>query len=174
MKTGQCKFGITCKFHHPQPAGTTVPPPPASAPQFYPSVQSLMPDQYGGPSSSLRVARTLLPGSYMQGAYGPMLLTPGVVPIPGWSPYSVTFFFIDVSSIHLLFTTVSYCLTFAFASGTCEPCSISWCAARCWGNFFIWSYTAHFHHSFASRGLSISVLSYRCYTERTGLSRETW
>ncbi|XP_020874837.1 zinc finger CCCH domain-containing protein 32 [Arabidopsis lyrata subsp. lyrata] len=89
LKTGQCKFGITCKFHHPQPAGTTVPPPPpASAPQFYPSVQSLMPDQYGGPSSSLRVARTLLPGSYMQGAYGPMLLTPGVVPIPGWSPYS--------------------------------------------------------------------------------------
>ncbi|XP_019100682.1 PREDICTED: zinc finger CCCH domain-containing protein 32 isoform X2 [Camelina sativa] len=75
-----------------EPAGTTVPPPPppppASAPQFYPSVQSLMPDQYGGPSSSLRVARTLLPGSYMQGAYGPMLLTPGVVPIPGWSPYS--------------------------------------------------------------------------------------
>lgn len=32
--------------HHPQPAGTTVPPPPASTPppQFYPSVQSLMPD----------------------------------------------------------------------------------------------------------------------------------
>ncbi|CAA7044205.1 unnamed protein product [Microthlaspi erraticum] len=96
LKTGQCKFGITCKFHHPQPAGsTTVPPPPpppppasASAPQFYPSVQSLMPDHYGAPSSSLRVARTLLPASYMQGAYGPMLLTPGVVPIPGWSPYS--------------------------------------------------------------------------------------
>ncbi|CAH8353234.1 unnamed protein product [Eruca vesicaria subsp. sativa] len=90
LKTGQCKFGITCKFHHPQPvaAATPPPPPPASAPQFYPSVQqSLMP---GAPSSSLRVARTLLPGSYMQGAYGPMLLTPGVLPIQGWSPYSVT------------------------------------------------------------------------------------
>ncbi|XP_010523985.1 PREDICTED: zinc finger CCCH domain-containing protein 32-like [Tarenaya hassleriana] len=86
LKTGQCKFGVTCKFHHPQPAGTTAP---ASAPQFYPSVHSPIPDQYGGPSSSLRVARPpLLPGSYMQGAYGPMLLTPGVVPIPGWSPYS--------------------------------------------------------------------------------------
>ncbi|XP_010545038.1 PREDICTED: zinc finger CCCH domain-containing protein 32 isoform X2 [Tarenaya hassleriana] len=86
LKTGQCKFGVTCKFHHPQPAGTTTP---ASTPRFYPSVQSPIPDQYSGPSSSLRVARPpLLPGSYMQGAYGPMLLTPGVVPIPGWNPYS--------------------------------------------------------------------------------------
>ncbi|XP_070675563.1 zinc finger CCCH domain-containing protein 32-like [Malus domestica] len=40
LKTGQYKFGITCKFHHPQPAGTTIP---ASAPQFYPSVQSPVP-----------------------------------------------------------------------------------------------------------------------------------
>ncbi|RXI02637.1 hypothetical protein DVH24_002715 [Malus domestica] len=40
LKTGQCKFGITCKFHHPQPAGTTIP---ASAPQFYSSVQSPVP-----------------------------------------------------------------------------------------------------------------------------------
>ncbi|CAN6979370.1 hypothetical protein Bca4012_002757 [Brassica carinata] len=92
LKTGQCKFGITCKFHHPQPApAAATPPPPASAPQFYPSLQqqqqqqSLMP---GAPSSSLRVARTLLPGSYMQGAYGPMLLSPGVLPMQGWSPYS--------------------------------------------------------------------------------------
>lgn len=44
----------------------------------------------GAPSSSLRVARTLLPGSYMQGAYGPMLLSPGVLPMQGWSPYSVS------------------------------------------------------------------------------------
>lgn len=89
LKTGQCKFGLTCKFHHPQPAGTTVP---ASAPQFYPSVQSPsvpMPEQFGGQSTGLRVARPpLLPGSYVQGAYGPVLIPPGVVPIPGWSPYS--------------------------------------------------------------------------------------
>ncbi|KAG2290405.1 zinc finger CCCH domain-containing protein 32 isoform X2 [Brassica napus] len=89
LKTGQCKFGITCKFHHPHPASaasaTATLPPPASAPQFYSSVQqhSLMP---GPPSSSLR---PLLPGSYMQGAYGPMLLTtPGVLPIQAWNPYS--------------------------------------------------------------------------------------
>ncbi|XP_038684871.1 zinc finger CCCH domain-containing protein 32 isoform X2 [Tripterygium wilfordii] len=89
LKTGQCKFGITCKFHHPQPAGRSMP---ASAPQFYPSVQSPsvpIPEQYGGASTSLRVARPpLMPGSYVQGAYGPMLLPPGVVPIPGWNPYS--------------------------------------------------------------------------------------
>lgn len=65
----------------------------ASAPQFYPSVQSPSvpsPEQFGGTSTNLRVARPpLLPGSYVQGTYGPMLFPPGVVPIPGWSPYSV-------------------------------------------------------------------------------------
>ncbi|KAI4301362.1 hypothetical protein L6164_034649 [Bauhinia variegata] len=89
LKTGQCKFGITCKFHHPQPADTSGP---ASAPQFYQQVQSPtvpLSEQYGGASSSLRVARPpMLPGSYVQGAYGPVLLSPGVVPFPGWNPYS--------------------------------------------------------------------------------------
>ncbi|PON57159.1 Zinc finger, CCCH-type [Parasponia andersonii] len=90
LKTGQCKFGVTCKFHHPQPAGTSVT---ASAPQFYPPVQSPsvpMPDQFVGPSTSMRVARPpLLPGSYVQGAYGPVLFPPGIVPMPGWTPYSI-------------------------------------------------------------------------------------
>ncbi|XP_022770999.1 zinc finger CCCH domain-containing protein 32-like isoform X1 [Durio zibethinus] len=89
LKTGQCKFGITCKFHHPQLAGTSMP---VSAPQFYQPVQSPsvpIPEQYGGASSSVRVARPpLLPGSFVQGAYGPVLFSPGVVPIPGWSHYS--------------------------------------------------------------------------------------
>ncbi|KAI4349618.1 hypothetical protein L6164_010184 [Bauhinia variegata] len=89
LKTGQCKFGITCKFHHPQSAGSSGP---ASAPQFYQQVQSPtvpLSEQYGGASSSLRVARPpMLPGSYVQGAYGPVLLSPGVVPFPGWNPYS--------------------------------------------------------------------------------------
>ncbi|XP_029127023.1 zinc finger CCCH domain-containing protein 32 [Cajanus cajan] len=90
LKTGQCKFGITCKFHHPQPADASLP---ASAPQFYQQVQSPtipLPEQYGGASTSLRVARPfVLSGSYVQGAYGPILLSPGVVPFPGWSHYSV-------------------------------------------------------------------------------------
>nr|KYP71491.1 Zinc finger CCCH domain-containing protein 32 [Cajanus cajan] len=91
LKTGQCKFGITCKFHHPQPADASLP---ASAPQFYQQVQSPtipLPEQYGGASTSLRVARPfVLSGSYVQGAYGPILLSPGVVPFPGWSHYSLS------------------------------------------------------------------------------------
>jgi len=90
LKTGQCKFGVTCKFHHPQPAGTPLP---ASAPQFYQQVQSPtvpVAEQYAGASANLRVARPpVLSGSYVQGAYGPVLLSPGVVQFPGWSPYSV-------------------------------------------------------------------------------------
>ncbi|KAK6164757.1 hypothetical protein DH2020_001621 [Rehmannia glutinosa] len=88
LKTGQCKFGITCKFDHPQPDGTSVS---ASARPFYPTVQSFSspsPEQYDSSTTSYRVARPpLLPGSYVAGAYGPMLL-PGVVPVPNWNPYS--------------------------------------------------------------------------------------
>ena len=90
LKTGQCKYGISCKFHHPQPAGTSLT---ASAAQFYQQVQSPtvpLPEQYVGASSSLRVARPpILPGSYVQGAYGPVFLSPGVVQFPGWNHYSV-------------------------------------------------------------------------------------
>ncbi|KAL3827858.1 hypothetical protein ACJIZ3_016660 [Penstemon smallii] len=92
LKTGQCKFGVTCKFHHPHLAGTSMP---ASAPPFYPRVQSLSspsPEQFeSSPTSYNRVARPpppMLPGSYVAGAYGPLLLHPGVVPIPNWNPYS--------------------------------------------------------------------------------------
>lgn len=88
LKTGHCKFGITCKFHHPQPAGISVP---APARPFYPTVQSLPapPLEYNNVSTGLRVARpSLLPGSYVPSAYGPMLLHPGVVTIQNWSPYS--------------------------------------------------------------------------------------
>ncbi|KAL1558438.1 zinc finger CCCH domain-containing protein 32-like isoform X1 [Salvia divinorum] len=88
LKTGQCKFGITCKFDHPQSDGTSVS---ASARPFYPTAQSLSSptlEQYDSTTSSYRVARpSLLPGSYVSGAYGPMLL-PGVVPIPNWNPHS--------------------------------------------------------------------------------------
>ncbi|KAK8960081.1 Zinc finger CCCH domain-containing protein 6 [Platanthera guangdongensis] len=88
MKTGQCKFGSTCKFHHPQPTGSSVPSP---APVFYPTVQSPSAPsaqqypsvggwQIGRPSSALT-------GAYVQGSYGTMVLSPGVVQVPGWSPY---------------------------------------------------------------------------------------
>ncbi|KAI3848215.1 hypothetical protein MKX03_003493 [Papaver bracteatum] len=95
MKTGQCKFGLACKFHHPSPAGVSMLAPApapalAPAPTFYPMVQSpSVPSQpYGGLPTSWQVPRpTLLSGSYVQGAYAPMLLPPGMVPVSGWSPY---------------------------------------------------------------------------------------
>jgi len=93
VKTGQCKFGATCKFHHPHPAGVQVPAPspapqvaPMPAPTMYPTMQSQSipsAQQYG-----VVVARpSLMPGSYVQGPYGPMLVPPGMVPIQGWSHY---------------------------------------------------------------------------------------
>ncbi|KAL6571575.1 hypothetical protein OROHE_003218 [Orobanche hederae] len=99
IKTGQCKFGLTCKFHHPQPTGIQAPGPgpglPAPAvvptPVVYPLVQSpsLQPSQqYGVIPGNWPVARpTILPGSYVSGSYGPMVFPPGVVPVPGWTPY---------------------------------------------------------------------------------------
>jgi len=102
MKTGQCKFGITCKFHHPLPAGVQVPasaaglfplpaalPPPAT----YPVLQSLSVDsaeQYGMVTGNLPVIRpSLLPVSYIPDTYGPMLFPPGMVPVLDWTPYLV-------------------------------------------------------------------------------------
>ncbi|KAK6146163.1 hypothetical protein DH2020_020032 [Rehmannia glutinosa] len=97
VKTGQCKFGITCKFHHPQPAGIQAPAPgpgSLSAPAaVYPTVQSpslQSSQQYGVIPGNWPVARPpMLPGSYVPGSYGPMLFPPGVVPVPGWTPYTV-------------------------------------------------------------------------------------
>ncbi|KAL8121604.1 zinc finger CCCH domain-containing protein 32-like isoform X3 [Apium graveolens] len=96
LKTGQCKFGMTCKFHHPQPAGIHVPAPgplptAAALPSaIYPYIQSPGPSsqQYGVVAGNWPVARhALLPGSYIQGSYGPVILSPGIVPMAGWNPY---------------------------------------------------------------------------------------
>lgn len=91
VKTGQCKFGTTCKFHHPAPpAPSPAPqvaaaPTPMPAPTMYSTVQSP-----SGPSSQqygVVMARPpLMPGSYVQGPYGPLLLSQGV---PSWNPYPV-------------------------------------------------------------------------------------
>ncbi|XP_057476614.1 zinc finger CCCH domain-containing protein 34-like isoform X3 [Actinidia eriantha] len=97
VKTGQCKFGVTCKFHHPQPAGIQVPAPfagplpiPAPASAIYPSMHSPAPSsqQYRVAAGNWPVTRpALIPGSYLQGAYSPVLLPPGMVPFSGWNPY---------------------------------------------------------------------------------------
>uniref|UniRef100_A0A2P2MI58 Uncharacterized protein MANES_03G192500 n=2 Tax=Rhizophora mucronata TaxID=61149 RepID=A0A2P2MI58_RHIMU len=96
IKNGHCKFGATCKFHHPQPANIQVSsqplapqvapaPTPLPAPALYPVVQSP-----SGPSSQqygVVVPRPPLIPGYVQGPYGPVLLSPSVIPYPSWSPY---------------------------------------------------------------------------------------
>lgn len=100
MKTGQCKFGMTCKFHHPQPANVQMPtatpqavsPAPMASHGAYSHVPNApappAPQQYGVVTGNWPVARPpMVPGSYIQGPYGPLLFSPGVVPLPGWAPY---------------------------------------------------------------------------------------
>ncbi|CDP10839.1 unnamed protein product [Coffea canephora] len=85
VKTGQSKYGVTCKYHHPQPAATEP------APAIYPPVQSpsvQSSQQYVVVAGNWPVPRpTLLPGSYIPGTYGPMLLPPAMVPLPAWTSY---------------------------------------------------------------------------------------
>ncbi|KAJ6854074.1 zinc finger CCCH domain-containing protein 5-like [Iris pallida] len=80
VRTGQCKFRSTCRFHHPELGGATAP----SAPAFYPTVQAPT-------MASWQVARpAMIPTPYMQPAYGSMMISPGVVQVPSWSPYPPT------------------------------------------------------------------------------------
>ncbi|KAH7857096.1 hypothetical protein Vadar_008973 [Vaccinium darrowii] len=98
VRTGQCKFGVTCKFHHPQPAGIQVSAPmggplPVPTPAIHPSMQPpsvQSSQQYGLVAGNWPFpGPALVPGSYLQGAYGPMLIPPGMVPFAGWNPYQV-------------------------------------------------------------------------------------
>ncbi|GMY27675.1 zinc finger CCCH domain-containing protein 34 [Fagus crenata] len=89
VKTGQCKFGATCKFHHPQgfqgsvsslaPPVAAVPAP-VPAPTYYQPVQS--PSVPSSQPYGLVVARP-----YVQSPYAPVIVSPGMVPFPGWGPY---------------------------------------------------------------------------------------
>ncbi|CAD5166164.1 unnamed protein product [Musa acuminata subsp. malaccensis] len=87
IRTGHCKFGLTCKFNHPEPSL------PLPASPSYSIVQpTLSPSHQQYPViTSWEVGRSsMLPASYMQGPYGPMLLFPGIMPDPGWSTFPVT------------------------------------------------------------------------------------
>lgn len=79
----------------PAPA-PAAPPMPAPGPALFQPVQSpSLPSsqQYGVVTGNWQVPRPpLLPGSYVQGAYSPVLLPPGMVPFTGWSPYAVCLF----------------------------------------------------------------------------------
>ncbi|CAO2821958.1 unnamed protein product [Amaranthus hypochondriacus] len=94
IKTGQCKFGMTCKFHHPAPSivpvPTATPPTPLTTPAIY-STPTAAPQPYGMVTGNWPVPRpSMVPGSYIQGPYGPMLFSSGVAPLPGWGPHTGT------------------------------------------------------------------------------------
>ena len=89
MKTGHCKFGGTCKFHHPElgilsetpTMYPSVQPSPVSSPHPYPHLANW---QMGRPP--------VVPGSFLPGSYPPMMLPPTLMPMQGWNPYIVSFY----------------------------------------------------------------------------------
>ncbi|KAK8565457.1 hypothetical protein V6N12_059019 [Hibiscus sabdariffa] len=84
MRTGFCGYGDRCRYNHPGNRAVVQSP---SVP---------ITEQYGGTSTSVRVARPpILHGSYVQGSYGLVLFSPEMVPIPSWSHYSA-----PVSPVH--------------------------------------------------------------------------
>ncbi|CAN8300511.1 unnamed protein product [Cochlearia groenlandica] len=96
LRTGQCKFGSTCRYHHPVPPGLQAPSQQqqlqlSSGPANYPSIQS-----QSVPSSQqfgvVMPRPQILPGSYVQSPYGysQMVLPPGMVPYSGWNPYQAS------------------------------------------------------------------------------------
>lgn len=95
LRTGQCKFGNTCKFHHPQPSNMMVS---LRGSPVYPGVQSpTTPGQqsYQGGITTWPLSRaSFIPSPRWQGpsSYTPLILPQGVVSVPSWNTYSVSSF----------------------------------------------------------------------------------
>lgn len=97
MRTGACKFGVGCKFHHPQPesAGSAHP---VTGPAAYGSSGlSILPSSAaytGGVPAWPLTKSTYLSGPHSEGpqTYMPVIYPPpqGIVPAPGWSTYMVS------------------------------------------------------------------------------------
>ncbi|KAK9141377.1 hypothetical protein Scep_011058 [Stephania cephalantha] len=91
LRTGQCKFGTTCKFHHPQPSSTMIS---MRGSPVYPPVQSpTTPGQqtYPGGVPNWALSRaSFIPSPRWQGhsSYAQLILPQGVMPVPGWNAYT--------------------------------------------------------------------------------------
>lgn len=92
LRTGQCKFGSTCKFHHPQPTNMMVS---MRGSPVYTTVHSpTTPGQQSYPGGVTNWSRaSFIPSPRWQGpsSYAPLILPQGVVSVPGWNTYSVSF-----------------------------------------------------------------------------------
>lgn len=86
MRTGQCKFGSTCKFHHPQPSNMMVSL--RGSPVYPPVPSATTPGQLSYPLSR----GSFIPGARWQApsSYTPLIMPQGVVSVPGFA-YSVSF-----------------------------------------------------------------------------------
>lgn len=96
MKTGECKFGASCKFDHPQlaSAGNALAvPPPAT---YRSSGLSVVPSSgtaYMGEVSTLPFSRTpylSTSGVQVPQTYMPGLMSPSIAPGYGWNTYMVS------------------------------------------------------------------------------------
>ncbi len=114
MRTGSCKYGVTCKFHHPQPAamGALVS---MSGSSLYatPATQSSSTPQPhpAGPPSWPIAARA--PYLQVPSTFAPVIVPPlqGVVSMTGWNTYQVSLLILhkDVKScppIYVFFWSV--------------------------------------------------------------------
>lgn len=92
LRTGQCKFGNTCKFHHPQPTNMMVS---LRGSPIYPTVQSPTPGQQSYPGGSTNWSRaSFIPSPRWQGpsSYASLILPQGVLSVPGWNAFNVSSF----------------------------------------------------------------------------------
>ena len=91
VRTGQCKFGSTCKFHHPLPYNSF------GSSSVYPAVQSpTTPGQqsYPGGLTNWSLSRaSIIHSPRWQGpsSYAPLILPQGMVSVPGWNAYMVSY-----------------------------------------------------------------------------------
>lgn len=91
LRTGQCKFGSTCKFHHPQPVNMMVS---LQGSPVHPSLQSpTTPSQHsylGGVTNWSGASFIASPRWRGPSSYGTLLLPQSMVSVPSWNTFSVS------------------------------------------------------------------------------------
>jgi hypothetical protein len=92
IRTGQCKFGMTCKFHHPELSNAMVA---VRGSVYSPGQGATSPGQhpYQGTVTNWPLSRS---GSFIvsprwpgHSSYAQVIVPPGLVQVPGWNPYAV-------------------------------------------------------------------------------------
>lgn len=109
LRTGQCKFGGTCKFHHPLPSNMMVS---YRGSPIYPTAHSPttpVQQSYPGGLATWPLSRaSYMPSSHWQGpsSYAPLILPQGVVSVQGWNTYNVRLTFYLCSLFFFSFLSV--------------------------------------------------------------------